>query len=205
MAIPMAHVVKLIRVLVLILCTALTGCVEIAAMGMVGMVENIAELGEYMTTGFDCTPPSYPDPVECVEEIHRTVTKIRVTHLVMHFPDNEIVQNDIIIGLNNVLHDKIIIVNEKNFKKDKSYWFSSKTYKTMEVESLSFSDSRSRQTYGFKIYDFKHKEGSLVIPQKYLWSLTINKWGHGHAAQPKQLPFFTILSQRLSGIITSER
>ncbi|MDA9982763.1 hypothetical protein N9H39_08525 [Gammaproteobacteria bacterium] len=197
----MAHVVKLIRVLVLTSCTALTGCVEIAAMGTVEMVENIAELGEYMTTSFDCTPPSYPDPVECVEEKHRTVDKIQVTHLVIHFPapenDNEFVQEKVINGLNDALLGKVIIVNEKHFKKDDNYWFPSNNYKTMVFDPSPI--------WNIRIYEFKQKESKLIVPDKKLWSIMIHRHFPSNAQPERWELAFTILSQRLEKVITSER
>ena len=115
---PMAHVLKSIRLLVLTSCLTLTGCIWTGQGGMQGgMIDNIAELGEYFITRFDCSPPSYPDPVDCVEEKHRTVDKIQVTHLVIHFPapenDNEFVQNKVINGLNDASQGTVIVVNEK--------------------------------------------------------------------------------------------
>ena len=110
-------------------------------MGPGGMVENIRELGEYMWRSYDCSPPSHPDSASCEEGKLRIVDRIQATHLVIHFPaiesNNEIVEDDIINGLNNALQGTVIVVNEKYFRKD--YW-SSKIYKTMVIEMSPISN-----------------------------------------------------------------
>ena len=51
------------RLLTVVACVVftitLTGCI----IDTTAMMENIAELGEYTTTSFDCSPSNYPDPV----------------------------------------------------------------------------------------------------------------------------------------------
>ena len=112
-------------------------------------------------------------------------------------------------GLFNVLQDTVTVVSGNNFKRDENYWSPPKLYKTIIVEARR-GEVHPEWSQGlwirFRIYNFEHKGGSLIVPDKMLWSIVIN-----YKSPTDQTPTpvdwklaLTVLSQRLEKIITRQ-